>query len=62
MNELINYYDKIDLPILSNGQKQIFDTIIAEKDIYDALSQWKMTKYPVMMDFQKSFMKYFEMI
>ena len=37
-NDLIDYLDKINLPILSNGQKQISDTIIPEKGIYDALT------------------------
>ena len=35
-NDLTNYLDKIDLPMLSNGQKQICDAIITEKEIYDA--------------------------
>ena len=33
-NDWINYLDKIDLPILSNGQKQICDAIITRKN-YD---------------------------
>ena len=37
-NDLIDYLDKINLPILPNGQKQISDTIIPEKGIYDALT------------------------
>ena len=37
-NDLIDYLDKINLPILSNGEKQISDTIIPEKGIYDALT------------------------
>ena len=36
-NDLINYSDKINLPLLSNGQKLICDAIITEKEIYDAL-------------------------
>ena len=33
-NDLINYLDKINLPMLSNCQKQICAAIITEKEFY----------------------------
>ena len=61
-NDLIIFLDKINLPILSNGQQQKCEAISSEKEIYDALKSIENDKTRVMMDYQKSFMKYFEMI
>ena len=43
-NDLINYLYKINLPILSNGQQQIYDAIITESEIYDALKSMENDK------------------
>ena len=43
-SDLINYLDKINLSILSNGQKQICNAIITEKVTYDALKLMKNNK------------------
>ena len=45
-NDLINYLNKINLPILSNCQKQICDAIITEKEIYDTLKSMENDKTP----------------
>ena len=43
-NDLLNYLYKINLPMLSNGQKQICDSIITEKEIYGAPKSIKNSK------------------
>ena len=40
----MNYLDNINLPIISNGQKQICDTIIVKKEIYDAYKSMENDK------------------
>ena len=45
-NDLINYLNKINLPIVSNCHKQICDTIIIEKEIYDTLKSMENYKTP----------------
>ena len=66
-NDSINYLDKVNLSILSNGQKQTCDAIITQKQIYDALKSMEndfvndLANTWLMMDYQKSFMKFFGM-
>ena len=40
----MNYLDNINLPIISNGQKQICDTIIVKKEICDAYKSMENDK------------------
>ena len=58
-NDLINYFDKIILLRLSNGQKQIWNAMITEKEIYDALQSIENDKTPWNDRLSKEFYKVF---
>ena len=57
-NDLINYLNKINLLLPSNGQKLTRDAIITEKEIYDALKSMENEK----THSQKGFRRYFGMM
>ena len=63
LNKLIlnkmTYLDKINLHILSNGQKQICDAIVTEKEIYDALKSMENDKTPGNDGLSKEFCEVF---
>ena len=63
LNKLIlnkmTYLEKINLYILSNGQKQICDAIVTEKEIYDALKSMENDKTPGNDGLSKEFCEVF---
>ena len=58
-NELMKYLEKINLPLLSNGQKLLCDAIITEKEIYDALKSMENNKTPGNDGLSKEFYEVF---
>ena len=58
-NGLINHIDKINLPILSNGQKKICDATVTQKETYDAFQSMENDKKPGNDGLSKQFYKVF---
>ena len=55
----MKYLEKINLPLLSNGQKLLCDAIITEKEIYDALKSMENNKTPGNDGLSKEFYEVF---